>query len=181
MIETDRAAHPRTPPSKPPPVAGVGARQGAQRHQPRHETRIAIRFTGPGQRVHRIEAGAVVPRLGCALEGFLHWPARDRENFTHGNPAVSFTRYGFFFSLWPRPKRGVFIRHGGTQGTRETPLLWPRFSMNADSDRSGRHQRRGLPRLWRGGAEGGMGNPDRPLPIELFMPGRRTEPTILCR
>ena len=41
----------------------------------------------------------MVPRLGCALEGFLHWPARDRENFTHGNPAVSLTRYGFFLPL----------------------------------------------------------------------------------
>ena len=28
------------------PVAGVGARQGAERHHPRHEAEIGVRFTG---------------------------------------------------------------------------------------------------------------------------------------
>ena len=68
-------------------------------------------------------------------------------------------------------------RHGRVQAprwakeTRETPLLWPRFSMNADSDRSGRHQRRGLPRLWRGGAEGGMGKPRPSVADRAFCTG----------
>ena len=34
------------------PVAGVGAGQGAQRHHPRHETEIRVRFAGLDQLVH---------------------------------------------------------------------------------------------------------------------------------
>ena len=34
------------------PVTGVGARQRAQRHQPRHETQIGVRFAGRNQLVH---------------------------------------------------------------------------------------------------------------------------------
>ena len=46
------------------PAAGVGAGQGAERHQPRHEAEIGVRFAGPDQLVHLIEAGEVAPRLG---------------------------------------------------------------------------------------------------------------------
>ena len=41
-------------------VAGVGAGQGAQRHQPRHEAEIGVRFAGRNKLVHLVEAGEVV-------------------------------------------------------------------------------------------------------------------------
>ena len=46
------------------PVTGVGAGQAAQRHQPRHEAQIGVRFAGPDQLVHLVGQGEVVPRLG---------------------------------------------------------------------------------------------------------------------
>ena len=49
------------------PVAGVGARQAAQRHQPRHEAYVGIVFAGLNQLVHLVEAGEVVSRLGGGL------------------------------------------------------------------------------------------------------------------
>ena len=45
-------------------VAWVAARQAAQRHRPRHEPQIGVRFAGPDQLVHLIGLGEVVPRLG---------------------------------------------------------------------------------------------------------------------
>ena len=48
-------------------VAGIGAGQAAQRHQPVHECELRVRFTGPNKLVDLIEAGEVVPR-GCRVE-----------------------------------------------------------------------------------------------------------------
>ena len=45
------------------PVAGVGAGQGAKRHQPRHKAPVGVRFAGTDKLVHLIEAGEVVQRL----------------------------------------------------------------------------------------------------------------------
>ena len=49
-------------------VAGVGAGQGAQRHRPRHEAQVRVRFAGQDKLVHLIGHGEAVPRrwLGFA-------------------------------------------------------------------------------------------------------------------
>ena len=44
------------------PVAGVASRQGAQRQQPRHETKLRLRFAGRDKLVYLIEAGEASPR-----------------------------------------------------------------------------------------------------------------------
>ena len=46
------------------PVSGIGAGQGAERQQPRHEAEIGVRFAGPDKLVHLIGLGEVVDRLG---------------------------------------------------------------------------------------------------------------------
>ena len=61
------------------PAAEVGAGQGAERHQPRHEAKIGVRFAGPDQLVHLIEAGEVAPRLGRGLAERSHEPLPGRE------------------------------------------------------------------------------------------------------
>ncbi len=43
-------------------VAGVSAGQGAQRHRPRHEAEIGVRFAGPDKLVHLVGLGEVVAR-----------------------------------------------------------------------------------------------------------------------
>ena len=58
------------------PAAGVGAGQGAERHQPRHEAEIGVRFAGPDQLVHLIEAGEVAPRLGEDARSAFTSPSR---------------------------------------------------------------------------------------------------------
>ena len=50
----------------------VGAGQGTQRHQPRHETRVGGCFTGSNQLLHPVEAGEVVPRLRRGFAKRLH-------------------------------------------------------------------------------------------------------------
>ena len=46
------------------PVAGVGAGQAAQHHQPRHEAWIGVRFAGADKLVYLIGHGERVPRRG---------------------------------------------------------------------------------------------------------------------
>ena len=46
----------------PKPVAGVGARQRAQRHQSRHEAHVRVRFAGPDELVHLVSLGEVMVR-----------------------------------------------------------------------------------------------------------------------
>ena len=57
----------------------VGAGQGTQHHQPRHETEIGVRFTGSNQKVHLVKAGEVVASLRRIFPEHLHepFPARD--------------------------------------------------------------------------------------------------------
>ena len=50
------------------PVAGVAARQRAQRHQPRHEAQIWVRFAGPNKLVHLVSLGEGPLRLGRRVE-----------------------------------------------------------------------------------------------------------------
>ena len=58
------------------PAARVGAGQGTQCHQPRHEAEIGVRFAGPDQLVHLIEAGEVAPRLGEDARSAFTSPSR---------------------------------------------------------------------------------------------------------
>ena len=53
-------------------VAGVAAGQAAQRHRPRHETKIGVRFAGPDKLIHLVEAGEVVQRLGRGFADLFH-------------------------------------------------------------------------------------------------------------
>ena len=46
------------------PVAWVGSGQGAQRHHPRHEASLGVRFAGPDELAHLIGNGEASPRLG---------------------------------------------------------------------------------------------------------------------
>ena len=45
-------------------VSWIGARQAAQREQPRHEPDISLRLARADELRHLVEAGEVVPRLG---------------------------------------------------------------------------------------------------------------------
>ena len=57
----------------------VGAGQGTQHHQPRHETRVGVGQGGSHELIYLIEAGEVVPRLGRGFAERLHesLPARE--------------------------------------------------------------------------------------------------------
>ena len=63
----------------------VGAGQGTQHHQPRHEPRVGGCFTGSNQKIHLIEAGEVTLRLGRMVSERLHEPLPARE----GSPGFS--------------------------------------------------------------------------------------------
>ena len=68
QMGVDPGGHPEragsVAPDIPIPVTGVGAGQGTRRQEPRHETRIGVRFTGPVKRVPLIETGEGALRLG---------------------------------------------------------------------------------------------------------------------
>ena len=57
----------------------VGAGQGTQHHQPRHEPRVRGCFTGSNQKVHLVKAGEVVASLRRVFAERLHesLPARE--------------------------------------------------------------------------------------------------------
>ena len=80
------------------PVAGVASRQGAQRHHPRHETQIGVRFASPDQLVHLIEAGEVVPRLGRGFADRLDRTGQIGQGSGNGNQLAALTLHGFIFS-----------------------------------------------------------------------------------
>ena len=63
------------------PVAGVGAGQAAQHHQPRHEAWIGVRFAGLDKLVYLIGHGERVPRLGRGFADRLHRSVQAGENF----------------------------------------------------------------------------------------------------
>ena len=66
-------------------VAGVGAGQAAQRHQPRHETEIGGRFAGRDKLVHLVGLGEVVERLGRGVADRLHRAVQIGDDFTDRN------------------------------------------------------------------------------------------------
>ena len=68
-------------------VAGVGAGQGTQHHQTRHETRIGSHFTGLDELVRLIEAGEVVQRLGRIFVERLHSPLPVLQEPPEAKPA----------------------------------------------------------------------------------------------
>ena len=78
------------------PVAGVGAGQAAQRHQPRHETHVGVLFAGLDQLVHLIQAREVVPRLGRGFVERPDRPAQIGQGFTDGNQLAAFTLHALF-------------------------------------------------------------------------------------
>ena len=57
--------------------------------------RPGVRFAGPGQLVHLIEAGEVVPRLGRVAADRLHGAAQIGDDFTDGNQLAALTLHGF--------------------------------------------------------------------------------------
>ena len=91
----------------PNPVAGVGAGQAAQRHHPRHETEIGVRFAGRNKQVHLIGLGEVVPRLG---RGFAdRWHRRviqAGDDLADWNQPAAVADSWFSFSHVPQTRQG---------------------------------------------------------------------------
>ena len=90
------------------PVAGVGAGQGAQRHHPRHEAQIGVRFAGLDKLVHLIGLGEVVQRLGrgfadCSFTG----PSRPAMTSPMGT-SPSRLRAMPYSPMFPGQKGGAF-------------------------------------------------------------------------
>ena len=69
------------------PVAGIGAGQGTQHHQPRHETRVGVGQGGSHQLIHLIEPGKVPPCLRRGFTKRLHEPLPAREDSPGGSVA----------------------------------------------------------------------------------------------
>ena len=86
-------------------VAGVASRQGAERHCAAHETKIGVRFAGPDQLVHLIEAGESPLRRWWGFAERLDRPIQAGENFGGGNQAVLFTLHGSFSHV-PQTRQG---------------------------------------------------------------------------
>ena len=78
------------------PVAGVGAGQAAQRHHPRHEAQIGVRFAGSDKLVHLIEAGEVVQRLGRGSAQSFPRAGQIDQGFGNGNQLAALTLHGLF-------------------------------------------------------------------------------------
>ena len=77
------------------PVAGVGAGQAAQRHQPSHEAQIRVRFAGPCELVYLIEAGEMLLcRLRHSAER-LGRAGQIGDDFTDRNQLAALTLHGF--------------------------------------------------------------------------------------
>ena len=104
LIDARRSHHERVgavAPDIPNPVAGVGARQGAERHCPRQEPSIRGCFAGPDKSVYLIgkgEGAAVsAERLDVAgVRGSFGEIGQDRS----GRRQPAFTQHGFIF---PQP------------------------------------------------------------------------------
>ena len=75
-------------------VAGVGAGQGAQRHRPRHEAEIGVRFAGPDKLVHLVGLGEAPPRRWWGFAERLDGAAHTGQGITDRNQAVSFRLHG---------------------------------------------------------------------------------------
>ena len=69
------------------PVAGIGAGQGTQHHQPRHETRVGVGQGGSHELLHLVEAGEMAACLGRGFVERLHEPLPAREDSPGGSVA----------------------------------------------------------------------------------------------
>ena len=87
------------------PVAGVGAGQATQRHQPRHEAHVGVRFAGRNKLVHLVGLGEVVPRLGRGGVDRLHRPIQATGGFTGGTNPFRLRAMACILSC-PSDKRG---------------------------------------------------------------------------
>ena len=77
-------------------VAGVGAGQAAQRHQPRHEAESGVRFAGRDKLVHLVGLGEVVERLGRGVADRLDRPVQVGDDLTDRNQLPALTLHGFY-------------------------------------------------------------------------------------
>ena len=91
------------------PVAGVGAGQAAQHHQPRHEAWIGVRFAGDDKLVYLIGAGEVVNCLGRSVAEHLHRSTQAAERFPDGNQPGALTLRALFSHV-PQTKQGHYRR-----------------------------------------------------------------------
>ena len=83
-------------------VAGVASRQGTERHQPRHETEIGVRFAGPDKLVHLIAEGEAPPRRWWGFAERLDRAGQINDDFSNGNQLAALTlHYGF---ILPQPR-----------------------------------------------------------------------------
>ena len=84
------------------PVSGVGARQAAQRHHPRHEPAIWGRFAGPDKSVYLVGQGERSAAPGAKRRGSpaTACPGR-REPSPIGNKLAALTLHGFILPCSP--------------------------------------------------------------------------------
>ena len=83
----------------------------AQRHQPRHEAEIGVRFAGRNKLVHLVEAGEVVQRLRRGVADRLHRPVQTRYDFRNGNQAAVLTLHAFILPCaFPRQATGFKVQ-----------------------------------------------------------------------
>ena len=87
------------------PVAGVGARQRAQRHHPRHEAPVGVRFAGRDKLVHLIGLSEVVHRLGRGVADRLQRAIQIGQGFTDGNQLAALTLHGLYSPIRLRQDR----------------------------------------------------------------------------
>ena len=79
------------------PVAGVGARQGAERHCARHETEIGVRFAGADKLVHLSGKGeASLCRLGWGFAERLDRAGQIGDDFSNRNQLAALTLHALF-------------------------------------------------------------------------------------
>ena len=69
------------------PVAGVAPGQRAERHRPRHETEIGVRFAGADKLVYLIGEGEAPPCRWCGFADRLDGAAQIGQGFPRSEPS----------------------------------------------------------------------------------------------
>ena len=87
-------------------VAGVGARQGAERHHSRHEPQIGVRFAGRDKLVYLIGNGEASPRRWWGFADRLDRSVQIGQGFTDGDQAVLLTLHALYS---PMPVRQTHV------------------------------------------------------------------------
>ena len=93
-------------------IAGVGAGQGAQRQQPRHEASIRVRFAGRDKLVYLIGEGEAPPRRWWGFAERLDGAAQIGQGFPDGNQPVALTLHALF-SHASQTRQGYHHRQRG--------------------------------------------------------------------